>query len=802
MTVALFDGPGEARSRCRSIDWSATPLGDVHGWPPGLRSAVRLCMDSRGATAVWVGSEFILIHNDEYGRILGDRCPAAMGCAAREVWPELWETLRPEFEEVATGQATRHKEASYRRQREARDEAAYLQYSLTPIREEDGRVVGIFNVVEEVATVVSERAERAEREEQSRYAHSLLQSIAFGTEDMIAAADKDYRYLFFNDAYKREFRKLWARDLEVGTSMIEALAPFPEEQQKAKELWGRALAGESFRITMDFGSENQRNIYDLRFNPIVDEAGRSIGAAHILRDVTKQVRTQQALVAREQHLRIALDMSYTVAFEWDIRRNEVRRQHSRLGALPETLEERPSSLQEVSAAVHPDDRESFLANLDAALAQPERGYRAEYRLCEPGGRIVWLAEYGYLECDEQGQPRRLIGLSQDITERKLAEENLKAARDSAERARAAAEEASRAKDHFLAILAHELRNPLAPIRTGLDLVHALRGDAAACGEPIRIMDRQINHLVRLVDDLLDVSRISRGKIQLRKERLEIREIIDAALQMSDSRLSREDRRLSVSVPSKPLWVEGDRVRLVQVLANLLNNAVKFTATGGCIDLRVAPHGEQVEIQVQDDGRGIPSGRFDDIFEMFSQVEASGDSGLGIGLALVRGLVEMHGGTVWADSEGPGCGATFTVSLPLCQTATATPTSDKATEFAALQKQCRVLVVDDHQDIAQSLQLLLTILGAEVQVAHNGAEAIRICDDWSPTHVLMDLGMPGMDGFEAARRLRANHPRSALRLIAMTGWGQEEDRQRTREAGFDEHLVKPVRLEELKEVLSA
>jgi CheY-like chemotaxis protein len=231
----------------------------------------------------------------------------------------------------------------------------------------------------------------------------------------------------------------------------------------------------------------------------------------------------------------------------------------------------------------------------------------------------------------------------------------------------------------------------------------------------------------------------------------------------------------------------------------LNNAAKFTDEGGHIALRVVRRGEWAEILVQDDGRGIAREQLAEVFEMFSQCDPGRGGGLGIGLTLVRSLVTMHGGTVRAESEGAGRGAAFIVSLPLCTEAPARPVAQEVSETDPLPR-CRVLVVDDNRDVAESLQLLLGVMNVEVRVAYHGAEALRICEDWTPTHVLMDLGMPEMDGYEAARRLRARHPEGAFRLVAISGWGQDEHRQRTREAGFDRHLVKPVGVAELKAVL--
>ncbi|TVP86183.1 MAG: PAS domain S-box protein [Thioalkalivibrio sp.] len=437
------------------------------------------------------------------------------------------------------------------------------------------------------------------------------------------------------------------------------------------------------------------------------------------------------------------------------------------------------------------DQESLRRDLpglvDAIACHPERQEsNVTENLCREGRRL-WMAWTNKPMFDAEGRFVEVLSVGTDITRLKAAE--------------AALQEADRRKDEFIATLAHELRNPLAPIRTGLDLIEALSGNPTAREEPLQIMDRQLSHLVRLIDDLLDVSRISRGKVRLRKERVDLEEVIAAAGEMSDSGLRRGDRQFSVSVPSEPLVVEGDRVRLVQILANLLNNAVKFTGADGRIDLRATPHGERVEIQVQDDGLGIPRERLDTIFEMFSQTEPGRGGGLGIGLSLVRGLAELHGGTVCADSEGPGCGATFTVSLPLWRSAPVQSTAEEARTPGALPAHRRVLVVDDNRDITEGLRLLLTMWEAEVRVAHDGAEAIRIFEKWPPTHVLMDIGMPGMNGYEAARRLRANHADHAFRLVALTGWGGDEDRQRAREAGFDEHLVKPVRVARLKAVLS-
>ncbi len=373
----------------------------------------------------------------------------------------------------------------------------------------------------------------------------------------------------------------------------------------------------------------------------------------------------------------------------------------------------------------------------------------------------------------------------------------------AERARteAALRDADQRKDEFLAILAHELRNPLAPIRNSLHILR-LTGRLDPAAERVgEMMERQVNHLVRLVDDLLEVSRITRGKIELRKEPVEIAAIVRNAVETSRPQIEAGSHQLALALPPEPLTVEGDAVRLAQVFANLLNNSAKYTDEGGQIWLTVRREEAEVAVSVRDSGAGIPPDMLPRVFELFTQVDRQGDraqGGLGIGLTLVKSLVEMHGGSVQAHSAGPGRGSEFVVRLPLATPRGSGPGA-AATPSAVLTP-CRVLVVDDNRDAAESLGMLLKLLGAEVQVVFSGPDALEALATYRPSVVLLDIGMPGMDGHEVARRIRQQRGSEEMTLIALTGWGQEEDRRRSQSAGFDYHLIKPADVNALETLL--
>jgi PAS domain S-box-containing protein len=391
---------------------------------------------------------------------------------------------------------------------------------------------------------------------------------------------------------------------------------------------------------------------------------------------------------------------------------------------------------------------------------------------------------------DEGKVDQVAGSGREITARKQAEDALR--------------DADRRKSEFLAMLAHELRNPLAPIRNAVEILRLNDGGRENANPIFEMMERQIAHMVRLVDDLLDVSRISRGTIELKRERVELAGIVRQSVETVRPFFANMSHELTITLPTEPIHVSADPARLNQVLGNLLHNACKFTERGGRIQLTVEPDGHQAAIRVEDNGVGIAAEHLTHVFDMFAQLDTSLErsrGGLGLGLTLVKTLVEMHGGSVEARSGGAGRGTEFVVRLQMLAEQSAPPNERFATQTLELAP-LRILVVDDNQDASDSMSFLLELDGHEVRTAHNGLQAIEAAAHWTPEVVLLDIGLPLLDGFEAARRIRAQRGGGAsVLLIAITGWGQEDDRRRSREAGFDAHLTKPVDYVDLTKLLA-
>jgi signal transduction histidine kinase/CheY-like chemotaxis protein len=373
-----------------------------------------------------------------------------------------------------------------------------------------------------------------------------------------------------------------------------------------------------------------------------------------------------------------------------------------------------------------------------------------------------------------------------------------------ERAADALRDADRRKDEFLAILAHELRNPLAPIRNALNVLRMAPSADSTRRRVVEMMERQVSHMVRLVDDLLEVSRITRGKVELKRQTLDLASVVAYAVETSRPVIDDAGHTLTVSLPKHSIAVRGDKVRLAQVFANLLNNAAKYTEPPGRIELVVDREDGNVVVRVRDNGIGIPPDMLSKVFDLFRQVDGvnRAHGGLGIGLTIVKSLVGLHGGTIEARSAGSGAGSEFIVRLPEVAPADSERDGDNfdATRIAAPQH-VRAMVIDDNRDAAESLAMLLETLGADVRLAVSGSDGLAQLEDFRPEVVFLDIGMPDMNGYEVARQVRARPDSAACRLVALTGWGQAEDRERTAAAGFDAHVVKPADLEQLKSLLA-
>lgn len=432
---------------------------------------------------------------------------------------------------------------------------------------------------------------------------------------------------------------------------------------------------------------------------------------------------------------------------------------------------------------HPDHIEGVVRRFRAAI-EAGRPWEDTFPLRSAEGEYRWFLSRALPIRDEHGQVKRWFGTNTDITEERALAEALR--------------EADRRKDAFLATLAHELRNPLAPLRSGLELLEGAPAEDIV-DSTLRAMRRHTDQLVRLVDDLLQAARINRGRLELRPRSFDVAEAIEAAVDQTRERFE-GGPTLVVHAPPAGVQVVGDPERLAQVMANLLDNAAKFTPSDGRVDFEVRVDDAQWTIEVRDTGVGLDPASREGIFEMFAQVTRSGPGeGLGIGLSLVRHLAQLHGGTAEALSDGPGQGATLRVVLPNGAVEEEAP-EEPVEEVSGGPR--KVLIVDDNTDAAELLALLVQAEGHEVRVAHDGVEACEVAEAFRPALVLMDLGMPRRDGIEAAQWIRARPWGRRLRLVALTGWGLEQDRERTRDAGFDDHLVKPAEVSAVKELLGS
>ena len=626
----------------------------------------------------------------------------------------------------------------------------------------------------------------------------------------------------------------WTRAEALGRNVAEIVVA-PEAAAQATEIMARLRAGENwsgeFRVRRRDGTTFIAFVTD---TPLRDERGDVKAIIGISVDISDRKRLEESLrfladasatladlVDYQSTLQKVAALSVPHFADWcavdvaepggTLRRLAVAHADEAKVRLAQELDERYPPRRDVAyGAYHVlrTGRSEMMAEVPESVLVELAADDDHLRIL----RGLGLKSYICVPLQKRGQALGVVTFVMAESGRAYTEADLAFAEELARRSAIAVEnaqlyrelrEADRRKDEFLATLAHELRNPLAPIRNGLQVLRLAGGGGEMGDEARSMMERQLGQMVRLVDDLLDVSRITRNKLELRKERVTLAAVVHSAVETSRPLMEQAGHTFSLTLPPSPVYLDADLTRLAQVFSNLLNNSAKYTEPGGRISLTGELAGGEVVVRVRDNGLGIPADALPRIFEMFSQVDRNlerAQGGLGIGLTLVRRLVEMHGGTVEARSDGPGRGSEFIVRLPVLKVAQqAAPVLGGESATATARR--RILVVDDNRDSAISLGMMLKLMGNETHTAHDGLAAVAAAEEFRPDVILLDIGLPKLNGYDACRRIREQPWSKGTVIVALTGWGQEEDRRRSQEAGFDHHLVKPVDVNDLIKLLA-
>ena len=657
--------------------------------------------------------------------------------------------------------------------------------SAAPIRDDDGRVSGCVLIFRDVTT---QRRLEGDKTRQLLTARTLA-AIVESSDDAIIGKSLDGTIRSWNAAAERIFGYAAAEAVGRHISLVIPPDRIAEEDHISASLKaGKHL--EHFE-TERVRKNGERIQVSLTVSPIKDEAGNVIGASKIARDVTDRKRAE---ADRERFATLVENSTDFIGIcDLDGRPFFVNRAGLALVGLDDVEQARRTPVAEF---FFPEDRARVMDEFfPRVLAEGHAEIEIRFRHFKTG-EARWMAYKVLALRDAAGRPTAFATVSQDVTERKRLEDDLR-------RLAADLSDADRRKDEFLATLAHELRNPLAPIGNMLEVMKRAAGDAETLARARDTMERQLAQMVRLVDDLLDLNRITHGRLELRTGPTVLATVIAQAVEAARPLIDQAGHRLRVELPDEPIRLNADPARLTQVFANLLNNSSKYTPPGGTITVSARRVGDDVVVAVRDDGLGIPRDKLASVFDMFTQVDRSverSQGGLGIGLTLVKRLVEMHGGSVAVQSDGEGRGSEFEVRLPLLLEPLAEQASAPVEAEPPAQSR-RILVVDDNSDSAVSLAMLLEITGNETHTAHDGLEAIAAIERHRPDVVLLDIGLPKLNGHEVCRHVRAQPWGRDITIIALTGWGQDDDRRKSREAGFDGHLVKPVDYGALKELLN-
>ncbi|HUE31309.1 MAG TPA: ATP-binding protein, partial [Verrucomicrobiae bacterium] len=859
---------GEMAALMRTIDWSATPLGPVDGWPPSLRSALDLCLGSPVPMMIWWGPELVALYNDAYRPILGSRKhPRALGRPGREVWSDTWNVIGPMLEGALwRGQATFCDDLLLPLDRHGYREECYFTLSFNPVRDEAGRVRGVFTTAAETTQrVLGERRLRTLRDLALSWVEARTTGHACESAVRTLAAnpgDIPFALLYLLEADGKSARLAGTTGvapdmlpLDVTLADTESRSPTWPLAQVARtgraalmsdlgarfdalpmSLWGDVPRSGLVLPVARVGPGDLYGFLVLGISPhrVLDDDYRAflaLVAEHLAltiadaRAAEKERRGAEAsaaldrqraaMLARERAARAdterarrrfhdlvqGLDAVVWEANPRTARFTFVSQRAEQLLGYP--VERWTSEPQFWLSLLHPEDRERTIGLCRRAIDEG-RDQEVEYRLVAANGTTVWMHDTIQVVRDRRGRMRKLRGFMTDVSDRKRTEEERVRLLADMEHARRQAEVANRVKDEFLATLSHELRTPLGAILLWVRLLRGTPLDQATTARALAMIEQDAKALERIVGDILDVSRIITGKLGLQVGVVDLGPTIQAAIESLRPAADARSIHIECTLDRSATSISGDEARLRQVVWNLLSNAIKFTPKGGRIDIRLERAGSAAQITVKDTGRGIEPDFLPHVFERFLQADSSttrAHGGLGLGLAIVRHLVELHGGSVHAESPGEGGGATFAVRLPLLPVRppeASGKSRQPAGASAPTLEGVRVLLVEDDLNTRESLGILLRQRGARVTATESAAEGFRALEREPPDVLVSDLGMPHEDGFSLIRKVRALGQERGCRVpaVALTGYANPETRARALSEGYDVHLPKPADPEEL------
>jgi PAS domain S-box-containing protein len=848
---AWLDSNGEFGILVKTHDWSASPLGDMSTWPQSLRTAVDIVLSSPLAMILIWGPEQVIIHNSAYSMLAGDSRQSALGKTIAQAWSEHRDWYRAILPVAFGGHSLSYREQPFIVERGGKAEGAWFDLSYTPVRNERAEVSGVLCTVVDATETVQMRLRHASAKLALRLRENELSVIYDNVREVVfylsVEGEGGFRFLLVNRAF---YEATGLSEHQIIGRPVQQVIPEPSctlvLQRYRDAIATRAAV--SWEESTDYPAGTKTGLVTV--TPVFDAHGACTNLIGTVHDITRSKQTEAALrdetailellnrtgaaigstLQIDKLLQLVTDAATQLAgatlgafFYNSTDANGKALTLLALTGAPREAFERFGPPR-ATALFGPTLNGTPIIRIDDVSRDPRYGRSAPHH----GMPVGHLPVRSYLAVSVVSRSGAVIGglffghpapaIFTERTERlvlavaaqaavaidnaRLYEAVQKSAEEresllaSERAARAEAERMSAMKDEFLAMLAHELRNPLAPISSAAHYLGMAYKAEPRIDQVAGIITRQVDHMARIVDDLLDMSRITRGLVTIRKASCDLADIVANAVDEVRPLADAKRQSLTVHGFEHPLPVEADRTRLIQVFANILNNAAKYTQQGGDIMLKLEPAApDALHVSIRDNGAGMDPELLQHVFDLFVQGKRAPDrseGGLGLGLALVKKIVELHAGRVTADSEGSGRGSTFNVYLPLLQ-ADGNPGTAPLQE-SALAGPCgaqRILLVDDNVDAANTLALLLQANGHSVTVKHDGADALQHAASAAPDIMLIDIGMPGMDGYTLARRLR-NLPQTANAvLIAITGYGQAEDRQRAEAAGFAHHFVKPV-----------